>query len=412
MITRRKKMVAMLLSVLMAFAAIVTGTFSDQDVYADSDSRLSQICFDGDSSYDWAHFYYVDSQDTTITDLNITVLDETGAAISPDLYDLTISMRWWDDALGQDASQEVSSPYRIAAKDAKEGFTEFAATATMKGTGNSLEATFFIMDIHSLCWLCPEIEFPYYTSGGEWRMCERFWVALETLQPPVVKVGGTKILKEGKDYTVDYYTRSGDLDSMETDRDQVLAGVEKLPGIPTKTGEYIVKINGIGEYYGENIILLDVEGIDDPDPVPDFPIPVITGWIQDNGGWQYADENGMLVSGWVSIDRKWYYFDDQFWMTTGWQKLGGKWYYLAPSGAMVTGWKKLSGKWYYFAGSGAMVSGWKKLSGKWYYFAGGAMATGWKKLSGKWYYFGTSGAMYANQWQGNYYLGADGALVE
>lgn len=35
----------------------------------------------------------------------------------------------------------------------------------------------------------------------------------------------------------------------------------------------------------------------------------------------------------------------------------------------------------------------------------------WKEINGKWYYFDAAGYMAANRWEGNYYLGADGAML-
>ncbi len=144
---------------------------------------------------------------------------------------------------------------------------------------------------------------------------------------------------------------------------------------------------------------------------------VVTGWLEINGTWYYldADNNGKMVTGWARIDGNWYYMNGSGAMLTGWQQIGGKWYYLSDSGAMLTGWQSVGGKWYYLSGSGAMLTGWQQVGGKWYYLNGsGAMVTGWAQIGGKWYYLNGSGAMLTG-WQSIggkwYYLSGSGAMV-
>lgn len=116
-------------------------------------------------------------------------------------------------------------------------------------------------------------------------------------------------------------------------------------------------------------------------------------------GWK-RDENG-----------DWNYINDDATKATGWKKVDGKWYYMDESGVMQTGWQKINGKWYYFNKNGAMQTGWQKIDGKWYYFsASGVMQKGWQKIDGKDYYFKASGAMAANEWvTGYWWLSAGGA---
>ena len=169
-----------------------------------------------------------------------------------------------------------------------------------------------------------------------------------------------------------------------------------------------------------------------PETVPDNPQPEVpdegedskpeSGWIEDEKGWQYKDENGnLLKDGWWEIDGEKYYFDKDGYRATDWLKTENKWYYLGTDGIMRTGWQELGGKWYYLgsADDGAMRTGWQELWGTWYYLGGaddGAMRTGWQKLWGTWYYLGgaNDGAMQTGwiypgdgKW---YYAYADGAM--
>ena len=104
----------MLLSALLVITALFAGTGV---AYADEDIQLDRICFDGDSMYDWTHFYYIDSPNDAYRDLNITVLDEEGQVVSPELYELSIFHTWYDEAAGESRLEEVKSPYGLAASD-------------------------------------------------------------------------------------------------------------------------------------------------------------------------------------------------------------------------------------------------------------------------------------------------------
>ena len=408
--TRRTwRFYAVLLAAIFALATILVGGKA-----ANAESiKLSGICFDGDSTYDWAHFYYVDGLTGSIKDLNITVLDQDHAVVSPDLYDLTIYHYWYDEGLDQEMMEEVQSPYSIASKDRNDeiGFTEFRAVAVMKNdVENNVSSTFYIMDTHSLNWICADVSFKDQSKKDGWRMCDRFWVDISKLQAPVVKAGG-KVLKEGTDFEVMYFTRSGDMDSFDTDRDKILAGDTKLSGLPTKAGEYVLHIIGLGDYYGECIVLLDVEGTAEPD----YPQKLEPGWTREGNLWYYVDDDGDKATGWQYIDKKWYYFDNAGWMQTGWQQISGKWYFLKNSGAMALNewcngyWLSKNGAWTYKAkGSWRKDSKgwwfgdtrkwyaknqWQLINGKWYYFnAAGYMVTGTQTIGGKTYTFDASGA--------------------
>ena len=163
--------------------------------------------------------------------------------------------------------------------------------------------------------------------------------------------------------------------------------------------------------------------------------PVQTGWVQDDKGWRYIEENGQpaknkwieegfiwyyfksdgyMATGLQKIDNAWYYFDADGVMQRGWQTIGNARYYFNADGVMQRGWHKIGGAWYYFKASGVMQKGWQTIDNVRYYFnADGAMQTGWQKIDNKWYYFSAGGAMQKgwqkinNVW---YYLNADGVM--
>ncbi len=159
------------------------------------------------------------------------------------------------------------------------------------------------------------------------------------------------------------------------------------------------------------------------------------GWIEDEKGYQYKEENGnLLKDGWWEIEGERYYFDKDgyrasywqyidgkyYWfgnngkMQTGWQEIWGKKYYLGPDGAMQTYWSVVDGEYYWFGPDGAMRTGWQEIWGKYYYLGNdGVMQTYWSVVDGKYYWLGLDGAMrtdWQEIWGKYYYLGNDGAM--
>ena len=146
-----------------------------------------------------------------------------------------------------------------------------------------------------------------------------------------------------------------------------------------------------------------------------FVVKVKPGWVKDDKGWKYIEENGKparnkwideyynpfyvkddgyRATGWQKIDNAWYYFDADGIMQRGWRTIGNARYHFSMDGIMQTGWQKVNNKWYYMSAGGAMQTGWQKISNKWYYFRqGGAMVTGRQQIDGKWYTFSSGGAL-------------------
>ena len=267
-----KRIPAFAVAVIAAVMMLGAGVLWTQEVYADS-GQLEKIVFDGDSDYGWAHFYTVDGQDGTIGDLNITVLDQNGNEVSADAYDLVIERSWWDQEQEQECSEEMEPPYGIAGADKETGFTEYAARVTAKeGSGyeGAIEGTFYIIDSHSLSFVCADKGFNEFTQRDGWRMCDWF-----RLSPAQIAKGtwmkhkdGTDLV-EGTHYTVTYYTREVEpVDDPGVDREEVLTPKEEnkvvdeqgRPAVPTEPGGYLAVFEGIedGGYYGGDVILVDI----------------------------------------------------------------------------------------------------------------------------------------------------------
>ena len=111
---------------------------------------------------------------------------------------------------------------------------------------------------------------------------------------------------------------------------------------------------------------------------------VVTGWINKDGYWYFADTNGLIKHGWNSINGNWYYFANPNEVLESENS-----YY--PEGAMVKGWKLLEWNgekyWFYFAQSGNDI----KIENTDNYYPEGAMITGWQKMefngTNYWFYF-------------------------
>ena len=113
------------------------------------------------------------------------------------------------------------------------------------------------------------------------------------------------------------------------------------------------------------------------------------GWVKDDKGWKYIEENGKPARNkWIDEYYNPFYVKDDGYRATGWQKIDNAWYYFDADGIMQRGWRTIGNARYHFSMDGIMQMGWQKVNNKWYYLsAGGAMQTGWQKIGKVWYYF-------------------------
>ena len=84
-----------------------------------------------------------------------------------------------------------------------------------------------------------------------------------------------------------------------------------------------------------------------------------------------------------------------------------------PTLAFAGNWKQdFNGWWYQHENGNYPVNSWMNQNGTWYHFnEAGYMQTGWIFDQGTWYYLKPSGAMASDEWIGNYYLNACGAMA-
>ena len=128
---------------------------------------------------------------------------------------------------------------------------------------------------------------------------------------------------------------------------------------------------------------------------------VTNGFVQNNGQWQYFENNIAVKNAWRLVDKLWYYLDGSGNLESGWQKINNKWYFLNDQhdgtfGAAKTGWNQINNRWYYMDKENAWcLTGWQEIDGKKYYFdhENAWMVTGKQTIDGVDYIFADSGAL-------------------
>lgn len=128
---------------------------------------------------------------------------------------------------------------------------------------------------------------------------------------------------------------------------------------------------------------------------------VTNGFVQNNGQWQYFENNIAVKNAWRLVDKLWYYLDGSGNLESGWQKINNKWYFLNDQhdgtfGAAKTGWNQINNRWYYMDKDNAWcLTGWQEIDGKKYYFdpTNAWMLSGRQEIDGKLYALGDDGAL-------------------
>ena len=128
---------------------------------------------------------------------------------------------------------------------------------------------------------------------------------------------------------------------------------------------------------------------------------VTNGWVNNNGKWQYFENNVAVKNAWRLVDKLWYYLDGSGNLESGWQKINNKWYFLNDQhdgtfGAAKTGWNQINNRWYYMDKENDWcLTGWQEIDGKKYYFdpENAWMVTGKQTIDGVDYVFADSGAL-------------------
>ena len=134
---------------------------------------------------------------------------------------------------------------------------------------------------------------------------------------------------------------------------------------------------------------------------------VTNGFIQNNGQWQYFENNIAVKNAWRLVDKLWYYLDGSGNLESGWQKINDKWYFLNDQhdgtfGAAKTGWNQINNRWYYMDKDNAWcLTGWQEIDGKKYYFDpdNAWMLTGDQTIDGVEYVFADNGSLQGQKQQ-------------
>lgn len=134
---------------------------------------------------------------------------------------------------------------------------------------------------------------------------------------------------------------------------------------------------------------------------------VTNGFVQNNGQWQYFENNIAVKNAWRLVDKLWYYLDGSGNLESGWQKINNKWYFLNDQhdgtfGAAKTGWNQINNRWYYMDKDNAWcLTGWQEIDGKNYYFdpENAWMLTGDQTIDGVEYVFADNGSLQGQKQQ-------------
>lgn len=134
---------------------------------------------------------------------------------------------------------------------------------------------------------------------------------------------------------------------------------------------------------------------------------VTNGFVQNNGQWQYFENNIAVKNAWRLVDKLWYYLDGSGNLESGWQKINDKWYFLNDQhdgtfGAAKTGWNQINNRWYYMDKDNAWcLTGWQEIDGKKYYFdpENAWMLTGDQTIDGVEYVFADNGSLQGQKQQ-------------
>lgn len=134
---------------------------------------------------------------------------------------------------------------------------------------------------------------------------------------------------------------------------------------------------------------------------------VTNGFVQNNGQWQYFENNIAVKNAWRLVDKLWYYLDGSGNLESGWQKINNKWYFLNDQhdgtfGAAKTGWNQINNRWYYMDKDNAWcLTGWQEIDGKKYYFdpENAWMLTGDQTIDGIEYVFADNGSLQGQKQQ-------------
>lgn len=135
----------------------------------------------------------------------------------------------------------------------------------------------------------------------------------------------------------------------------------------------------------------DFFSIDFTDGIPDRKF----GWIYENGGYFYYNEESEAVRGWIALDRNVYFYISDSGCVYGWQFIDGNWFYFDEHAQLsIDSWVYTNGYWYRVDTDGRMMRDqwYTDSDGNLYYLdTDGRMVTGRRKIGDKVYSFDENG---------------------
>lgn len=223
-------------------------------------ARDVELRFDGNK--EWEQDYYIQNRDDKLTldQLNISVVTRSGETLDKNLYDLHIGVEdGWDEENDEAIYREVEAPYGLDAKEdgLRNGWCMFCVVAVAKEDsgyeGMTRVYEFMIRHTKSL-----ERDSSYIDFGEDYRRNSfrswhtYFYIPVEDVSAPVVYDSlGNKL--DESNYTLTYYKRTDN-----EDWDVMYNENEPLDGMPAVPGQYFVRVDGIGEYYGTSYVDFDI----------------------------------------------------------------------------------------------------------------------------------------------------------
>lgn len=135
----------------------------------------------------------------------------------------------------------------------------------------------------------------------------------------------------------------------------------------------------------------DFFSIDFTDGTPDRKF----GWIYENGGYFYYNEESEVVRGWIALDNNVYFYIDDSGCVYGWRFIDGNWFYFDEHAHLsIDSWIYANGYWYRVGTNGRMIRDqwYTDSEGNSYYLDNdGRMVTGRQRIGDKVYTFDAHG---------------------
>lgn len=135
-------------------------------------------------------------------------------------------------------------------------------------------------------------------------------------------------------------------------------------------------------------------------------------WLEVNGRFYFADENGQILKN--TLHDNYYLQENGERFTNGWFFYQNHWYYAQSNGALLRNqWSKINNRWYSFTADATMKSA--EWDGYYYLTANGEMAESqwiFDTSYNSWFYLKLDGTYLENQWRGDYYLKRGGYMAQ